>query len=90
MTEPDISVNTIQGPEGSFIDVFIHYMHLVIQKSQMNLGKYLFPSCLIKEIVYPQQWVPILNGVFIQLLKIHAQPQRAILLSHKQCGRSLG
>ena len=77
-----------------FRDVTLSNLHLMIARSEINLGEILGTSKLIKQIIDSWQRVLVLDGDCIQVLVVNAHSHRAILLLNKQTrdpqGEALG
>ena len=69
---------SIPCSEGYLMNVFILDSHLMVTKPQVNLGKYLFSSHLIKEVINPRKRVLVLLSDFARLSWINTQPECTI------------
>ena len=60
---------SIPCPEGYLMNAFILDSHLMVTKPQVNLGKYLCSSHLLKEVINPRQRIFILhsNLVYVRI-----------------------
>src|SRR6267154_1912057 len=61
----------IPCPEGCLMNVFILDSHLMVTRPQVNLGKYLCSSHLIKEVINPRKRIFILHSNIVQLSVIN-------------------
>ena len=74
----------IPFPEGCLMNVFILYPYLMVTRPQVNLGKYLCSSHLVKEFINPRKRVFVLYCDFFQLSVINTQLECTIFLLYKQ------
>ena len=61
----------IPCPEGCLMNLFVLDPHLMVIRSQVNLGKYLCSSHLIKEVINPRKRIFILHSNLVQLSVIN-------------------
>ena len=54
------------GLESCLVNFLLFDPYLVLFGSQVNLREHCFSLQLIKQLINPQQWIPILNGHFVQ------------------------
>ena len=66
------------------MNVFILDSYLMITRPQVNLGKYLCSSHLIKEVINSGQRILVLYYDFVQLSVINTQSECTIFLLYKQ------
>ena len=64
-------IMTISGPECCLGDILPSDPQLMVTRSEVNLGKDDSTLKLIKQIIYPRQWIIIPDSYFIQLPKIN-------------------
>jgi len=74
----------IPGPERSLEDILFLDAYLVVSRSQVDLRDHCFSLQLIKQIINPQQRVPVLDGHFVQQPIFNAQSKSAIFLLYEQ------
>ena len=77
-------IMSIPCSKGCHMNVFILYSHLMVTRPQVNLGKYLLSSHLVKDVMNPRKKIFILHSDFVQLSVINTQPECTIFLFHKQ------
>src|SRR5713226_7905377 len=59
--------------KGCHMNVFVLDSYLMVTRPQVNLGKYLLSSHLIKEVINPMKRIFVLHSGFVQLLVINTQ-----------------
>ena len=80
----------IPSHENCLRNITLSNLHLMIARSEINLGEILGTSELVKQIINSWQRVLVLDGDCVQVLVINAHSHRAILLLNKQNRGSLG
>jgi hypothetical protein len=80
-----ILIQPVPGGEYGLRDIFRMDLDLIITQTKVNLEEDLSTNKLIKKNVNVGQWIFILDGDNIQGPIIDTQPQRLIILLHKQC-----
>ena len=66
------------------MNVSILDSYLIVTIPQVNLGKHLCSSHLIKEVIKTRKRILVLHSDFVQLPIINTQPECTIFLLHKQ------
>ena len=74
----------IPSHESCLWNITLSNLHLMIARSEINLGDILGSSKLIKQIINPRQGVLVLDGDCVQVPVINTHSHRAILLLNKQ------
>ena len=64
-------IMSIPYPKGFLMNLFILDSHLMVTRPQVNLGKYLCSSHLIKEVINPRKRIFILHTNLFQLSVIN-------------------
>ena len=67
-------IRTITCPEGCLMNILILGSYLMVTRPEVNIGKYLWSSHLIKEVINPRQRILVLHSDLVQLYEpIHNQ-----------------
>ena len=74
----------IPRPEHRLRDICLPNPQLMVTSAKVYLGVDSRSSQLIKQIVNPRQWVPILDRKLVQLLVFNVQLKGLVLLLCKQ------